>query len=151
MDTNYVSPNEEVRKARRKKSAEFFTPDCIVNKMCDKISPEDWADPDKLFLEPSFGNGNFLIEMLTRRIKAGVPWEQALRTLYGVELMEDNVAEAKSRLLLLLDDLVDYDVDLARSIMDKNLVCSDFFKWNFSEWRPYTDDELKMIAKNKKK
>jgi len=35
--------------------------------------------------------------------------------------------------------------------MLKNLVCSDFFEWNFDEWRPYTEDELKQIKKGTKK
>lgn len=130
----------ETRKARRKGAGgtqEFFTPEALVSKMCDKVPQEDWADPTKTFLEPSFGNGNFLVEMLSRRIAAGIDWETALRTLYGVELMHDNVKECHGRLIALLKDMgIDFDENLARKIMRKNLVCSDFFKWDFENWKP---------------
>ena len=59
IDTDYLT---EIRKARRKGkngTAEFFTPYSIVKKMCDKISEEDWSNPNKTFCEPTFGNGNF--------------------------------------------------------------------------------------------
>lgn len=144
----------EVRKARRKtglKTQEFFTPESLVKKMCDKVPEEDWADITKTFLEPSFGNGNFLVEMIQRRISHGVDWRTTLSTLYGVELMEDNVQETKQRILNLLHDICgDIDDVEAREIMDKNLVCSDFFKWNFEEWRPMTEEEYKQSQKKKK-
>lgn len=57
MQTNYniqqllnLENYSESRKDRRKGTGdtpEFFTPYSIVKKMCDKVSPEDWADPDK--------------------------------------------------------------------------------------------------------
>ena len=34
--------------------------------------------------------------------------------------------------------------------MLKNLVCSDFFEWNFEEWRPYTEEEFKELKVKKK-
>ena len=48
---------EDTRKDRRKNNKEgksrqeFFTPYSIVKKMCDKISDEDWADPNKTFCD----------------------------------------------------------------------------------------------------
>ena len=33
--------------------------------------------------------------------------------------------------------------------MLRNLVCHDFFTWDFEHWRPYTSDELKQISKKK--
>ena len=61
----------ETRLARRKGSGgtqEFFTPSSLVSKMCDKIPSTDWSNPAKTFLEPCFGNGNFLVEIIRRRI-----------------------------------------------------------------------------------
>lgn len=142
---NYTSSNTDTRLKRRKKTGEFYTPYSIVKKMMDKIEPEMWADPDKTFLEPSFGNGNFIIAILYRRIvEHGIDWKTALETCYGVELMQDNVDETKERIIDLFDKLnIEYDKDVVYEIMNRNLVCSDFFKWNFEEWRPYTEDELK--------
>jgi len=49
-------------------SGEFFTPYSMVKRMCDKVSEEDWADPDKTFLEPCAGNFQFVLFILYRRI-----------------------------------------------------------------------------------
>ena len=142
---DYESPNTKIRKERRKKTQEFYTPYSIVKKMMDKISSEDWANPNKTFLEPSFGHGNYIIGILYRRIvEYSIDWKTSLETCYGVELMQDNVDETHARIIKLFDALdIDYDEDMAMDIMLRNLVCHDFFTWNFEEWRPYTDDELK--------
>ena len=139
---NYTSSNTDTRLKRRKKTGEFYTPYSIVKKMMDKIEPEMWADPNRTFLEPSFGDGNFIIAILYRRIvEHGIDWKTALETCTGVELMQDNVDETKERIIDLLNKLnIEYDKDVAYEIMNRNLVCSDFFKWNFEEWRPYTED-----------
>lgn len=144
-----------IRKNRRKdiniNSQEFFTPYEIVKKMCDKISEEDWSNPDKTFCEPCFGNGQFVIYIIWNRLQHGIDWKTALETLYGVELMNDNVQECKERILDLLDKLqIKYNKEEAKKIIDKNLVCHDFFTWNFEEWRPYTEEELKELNKKKK-
>ena len=142
---NYTSPNTDTRLKRRKKTQEFYTPYSIIKKMIDKIEQEMWADPTKTFLDPAMGNGNIILGILYRRIvEHGIDWRTALETLYGVELMQDNVDETKERIIDLLNKLnIEYDKDVAYEIMNRNLVCSDFFKWNFEEWRPYREDELK--------
>ena len=133
--SNYTT---EDRKSRRKGSGgsqEFFTPYSIVKRMCDKVDEADWSDPNKTFCEPCFGNGQFVCYILWNRLQHGVHWWWALRNLYGVELMQDNVEETKQRVIKLLDALeVDYDEDLAMDVMDYNLVCSDFFDWDFENW-----------------
>ena len=141
--TNYVT---DARKKRRKEgkfgggSQEFFTPYSIVKRMCDKIPDEDWSDPTKTFLESSFGNGQFVVYIVWNRIQHGIDWQTALKTLYGVELMLDNVLECHDRVIDLLTKLgIEFDERTARKIMKKNLVCSDFFKWDFEHWRPITE------------
>ena len=145
----------EERKSRRKGSKgtqEFFTPYSIVKKMCDKISEEDWANPYKTFCEPAFGNGQFVIYIIWNRLEHGIDWKTALDTCYGVELIQDNVYETHARIIKLFDELgIDYDEDVAMDIMLRNLVCHDFFTWNFEEWRPYTEEELKKQKTKKKK
>lgn len=142
------------RKDRRKGSGgtqEFFTPYSIVKRMADKVPKDYWADPDRIFLEPSMGNGQFVIYIIWNRIQHGIDWKTALETCYGVELMEDNVYETHGRIIKMFDALdIDYDEDVAMDIMLKNLVCSDFFEWNFEEWRPYTEEELKKLNVKKK-
>lgn len=88
---------------RVKDHGEVFTPRSIVNLMLDQ--PEITAKINDLkatFLEPSAGEGAFLVELLNRKMKValqqsknarqyGVTCLIALSSLYGIELLEDNV------------------------------------------------------------
>ena len=138
--TNYATEARVARRKTGKKTQEYFTPYSIVKRMCDKIPDSDWSDPTKTFLEPSFGSGQFVVYIVWNRIQHGVDWETTLNTLYGVELMADNVLECHDRVIELLTKLnIDFDEYTARKIMKENLVCSDFFKWDFEHWRPMQD------------
>lgn len=147
--------DNEIRKARRKtgiSSNEFFTPYSIVKKMCDKVESEVWADPTKTWLESSFGNGQFILMILYRRIhEYNITWKTALETVAGVELMQDNVDETKQRVHELLRNISpDYDSKVADEIMDKNFVCHDFFTWDFENWREMTEEEMQKKTKKTK-
>lgn len=133
--SNYATYTRLIRRKSNENTQEFFTPYEIVKRMADKIPEETWADPTKTFLEPSFGNGQFIIYIIWNRIQHGIDWKTSLKTLYGVELMQDNVDETKERVLDLLTKMnIDYNKDEALEIMNKNLVCSDFFDWDFENW-----------------
>lgn len=134
--------DNDIRVSRRKNSdvnsQEFFTPYSIVKRMCEKISDEDWSDPSKTFCEPCFGNGQFILYIIYNRILHGIDWKTALETLYGVELMNDNVGETKERIINFFKEMkILFDENIAREIMDKNLVCSNFFDWDFENWAAY--------------
>ena len=137
----------DVRKARRKtgiKTQEFFTPVNLVKRMCDKISIEYWCDITKTFLEPSFGNGNFLIEIYIRKLAYCSNEEdvyKVLSSVYGIELMEDNVKECKERVLSLFFEYakihnMNLDNKKVINILNNNLICSDILKWDLKEWKP---------------
>ena len=138
IDIPYATETRVARRKGKNPTSEFFTPSSLVSKMCDKIQSADWSNPTKTFLEPCFGNGNFLVEIIRRRIvDYSIDWKIVLNNLYGVELMPDNVQEAKDRIIELLKSLnIDFNEQEARDIMNHNLVCSDFFKWDFENWRP---------------
>lgn len=122
-------------KERITKNGEVFTPKSLVEKMMNKIPEEKWKDPNSVWLEPTFGSGNMLICMLERRIASGVEPIQAIKTLYGVELMQDNVDLCKDRIReVLRANKVKIDKKV-NDIIDHNFVCSDFFKWDFENWR----------------
>ena len=122
-------------KERITKNGEVFTPRSLVEKMMNKIPEEKWKDPNSVWLEPTFGSGNMLICMLERRIASGVEPIQAVKTLYGVELMQDNVDLCKDRIReVLRANKVKIDKKV-NDIIDHNFVCSDFFKWDFENWR----------------
>ena len=139
---DYATDERQSRRSGSSGTQEFYTPYSIVKRMCEKISDSDWSNPEKTFLEPSFGNGQFILYIIWKRINSGISWKDTLSTLYGVELMEDNVQETKERILNLLDSLdIEYSRREAQEIMDHNLVCSDFFKWDFDNWKPIEEEK----------
>ena len=89
--SNYATETRVNRRKTGVSTNEFFSPYSIIMKMCNKVPESDWADPEKIFLESSFGNGQFILAIIYKRLMAGVDLMTTLKTLFGVELMEDNV------------------------------------------------------------
>jgi hypothetical protein len=108
---------------RVKATGEVFTPTELVREILEQIPVEQFTDPTKTFLDPSCGDGQFLGEVLIRKMENGSTFEQALATIYGVDLMQDNVDECRERLLCGREDL--------RHIMSQNIVCADALTYNY--------------------
>lgn len=105
-------------KERVKQHGEVFTPDSIVNDMIGLIDSgyiEDGITPEsyilKTYLEPACGNGNFLIRLLDRKLAAVRLLEkekqetgliQAVSSIYGIDIQEDNVHESIERMMELI-------------------------------------------------
>lgn len=132
-------------KLRVKQTAEVFTPTQLVQEMLDKLEENDtplFSDPQKTFLDPSCGDGQFLSEVVIRKMeRSHCTLEQALSTTYGVELMEDNVQLCKERLAgpNPTPEILD--------ILDKNIVCADALTYHYRfDGTPsdVTETELKM-------
>jgi hypothetical protein len=87
----------------------------------DEFPVEMFQDPSKTFLDNSCGDGQFLSEVLIRKLENGIPFEQALQTIYGVDLMQDNVDLCRERLLCGREDL--------RHIVDTNIVCANALEY----------------------
>ena len=122
---------QQKRKERRKITAEDFTPLPLVDEMLDKLPQEVFSDPSKTFCDNSAGNGNFLIQVLQRKLDQGHDPLQALSTIYGVELMPDNVMEMKERLLELIPSKF---YKKAEEIVNKNIICHNALTWDFENW-----------------
>lgn len=114
------------------KTGEVFTPPELVNEMLDRLPAELWTDSTKTFLDNSCGDGNFLVEVLRRKIAAGSTPTQALSTTYGVELMPDNAKLCRKRLLAIAGDTKEH-----RAIVKRNIACADALTFNY--WAPALD------------
>lgn len=110
--------------SRIKATGEVFTPTPLVQEVLDQLPQELFSDPNKTFLDNSCGDGQFLGEVLIRKVENGSTFEQALSTVYGVDLMQDNVEECRKRLLCGREDL--------RHIVEKNIVCHDALTYDYS-------------------
>jgi len=114
------------RVKRRKQTAEFFTPAWLVNEMLDKLNeygPESF-EKGKTFLDPSCGTGNILVEILKKLLKLHNDPLNALRSIYGVDIMQDNILECRERLLNLVEEwglTEDIKQDIKQAVI-KNIV-----------------------------
>lgn len=125
--------------ARIRATAEVFTPTPLVQEMLDQLPPELFTDPTKTFIDPSCGDGQFLSEVLIRKLENGHDFEVALSTIYGVDLMPDNVALCRDRLLCGREDL--------RHIVTTNIVCHDALTYDYS-FNGTDFNEAELAAQN---
>ena len=138
-------------KERVAKHGEVFTAKREVNAMLDLVKHET-ERIDSRFLEPACGTGNFLEEILLRKLavaeRAAIPagrkkavpekFERnsivALTSIYGVELQDDNVKECRDRLYgiwhsaysrVCRKSASDIVCKCARFILEKNVICGN--------------------------
>jgi hypothetical protein len=109
------------REDRRKETGEDFTPPDLVEEILDRLPPESWSDPTKLFLDPSCGDGNFLVAVKKRLLEAGHSEESVLARILGIDIMHDNVVSACKRLGLEFDPS-------APLAVSRTVVCADTMK-----------------------
>jgi len=83
---------------RIQSTAEYFTPTELVQKMLDSLPEELFVDSTKTFIDPACGDGQFLGEVLIKKLENGIELTVALSTLYGVDIMRDNVDLCKRRI-----------------------------------------------------
>lgn len=124
-DHSYMSGVERDN-LRVKQTAEVFTPTPLVQEMLDELPEEVFTDPSKTFLDNSCGDGQFLSEVVIRKMEcSGCTFEQALSTVYGVELMPDNVELCKRRLA------GPNPTQEILNILEKNIVCADSLTYHY--------------------
>ncbi len=105
-----IKQNNQVKSKQRVSNyGEVFTNQREVNAMLDLVKHET-ERIDSRFLEPACGNGNFLVEVLNRKLNVvehkyvhdQIEWEYyavfAMCNIYGVEILEDNIEECRNRL-----------------------------------------------------
>ena len=104
-----------VSKKRVADHGEVFTRKREVNTMLDLVKQET-ERIDSRFLEPACGMGNFLTEILERKLrvvdaiyeKSQLEYERtavlAVSSIYGIDILQDNVAKCRERLFGLFDE-----------------------------------------------
>ena len=115
---------------RVKATGEVFTPTQLVREILEELPLEQFTDVTKTFLDNSCGDGQFLGEVLIRKMEHGSTFEQALSTIYGVDLMQDNVDLCRERLLCGQSHL--------KHIVERNIVCHDSLTYHYRFGEPET-------------
>ncbi len=132
-------------KARVRDHGEVFTAEREVKAMCDLVKDET-ENIFSRFLEPACGNGNFLAEILARKLlsvkskykKSSYDYERfsllTLASLYGVDILADNAAECRERLYGIWNseyacacksEANEDTRKSARFILQRNIVCGN--------------------------
>ena len=138
--------NKQIKSRKRVVDhGEVFTNEREVKAMCDLVNDETQRI-DSRFLEPACGDGNFLAEILDRKLavvkkkyrRSVMDFEKnsllAVSSLYGVDIMMDNVIACRERLFKIWDkqykavckkECSEDMRDSIRFVLSKNIVCGN--------------------------
>lgn len=159
-------------KQRVRDHGEVFTPEHIVNNMLDLVKNET-ENIESRFLEPACGDGNFLAPILQRKLakvkekyaSSQTEFERntiiAVGSVYGVELLQDNIEACIERLFSITDSVYsklykdkckDSFRDGIRFVLNRNILLGDATNLRrpdnnehiiFSEWSPVNGTMIK--------
>lgn len=158
-------------KQRVQERGEVFTNEREVKAMCDLVKDETKRIESR-FLEPACGDGNFLAEIVTRKLavvskrygKSETDWEKysvlAMSSVYGVDIMPDNAAECRERLFKIWErayktkckNIANDDCKSAvRFILSRNVLCGDALTMLDESGDPIVFSEWSLIGSNMKR
>ena len=164
--TDDKKEQQVVSRQRVADHGEVYTAKREVNAMLDLVK-EETERIDSRFLEPACGTGNFLVEILNRKMEAvrrqyaknRFEYDQAsamaVSSMYGVELLPDNVETCRQRLLEQYLDTyrqhlsTDVSPELERCIrflLSKNILCGDALTMLQQDGTPITFCEWTFIG-----
>ena len=144
---------------------EVFTPEWMVETMLDLVK-EETERIDSRFLEPACGSGNFLVQVLRRKLAAvelkfgKSEFEKchyalfSLMCIYGIELLGDNIAECRD---ILLETFAEYlqvrQLDdlyrAAANVLSENLIHGDALSMLTTGGAPISFAEWGYLGKGK--
>lgn len=144
---------------------EVFTPAWIVDRMIGLVKDES-ERIDSRFLEPACGSGNFLTKVLETKLKVASDRYKksefehqhhallALMSIYGIELLEDNVHECRQNMLVIFSEnlKLETDADLYRAgqkVLEANIVHGDALTLQTAIGKPITFAEWGYLGRGK--
>ena len=150
---------------------EVFTAEREVKAMCDLVKQETERIESR-FLELACGNGNFLAEVLSRKLavvksrygKSPFDYERysvlAMTSLYGVDILEDNAEECRQRLFEIWNKEYTANAkaqaneqcrEAVRFILSKNILCGDALTMLQTDGSPIVFAEWSLVTGNQMK
>ena len=144
---------------------EVFTPQWLVDAMLDLVKDET-ERIDSRFLESASGSGNFLVQILRRKLVAvEIKYGKSdfekrhyallvLMCIYGIELLEDNIAECSAKMLEIFAEYLNLDESdelyrAASYVLSQNLVHGDAMTMRTTGGQPITFPEWGYLGKGK--
>jgi hypothetical protein len=144
---------------------EVFTPAWMVEAMLDLVKGET-ERIDSRFLEPACGSGNFLVQVLRRKLAAvelkygKSDFERrhyallALMCTYGIELLSDNIKDCRANLLDIFSEYLNLDesedlYQAASYVLSQNLVHGDALEMRTRDYQAIIFAEWGYLGKGK--
>jgi hypothetical protein len=159
--------NERLVKSKQRVAdhGEVFTPEWVVDAMLNLVKAET-ERIDSRFLEPACGSGNFIVQVLRRKLAAvEIKYGRSdfekrhyallgLMCIYGIELLPDNIAECRDNMLEILTDYlgVEETDDFYRAstfVLSQNIVHGDALTMLTSDHQPITFAEWGYLGKGR--
>lgn len=164
-DTESELPlNEVLTKSKQRvvDHGEVFTPSWVVGEMLDLVKDESYRIDSK-FLEPACGSGNFLVQVLRRKIhtvKARYSKSEfetnhfgllSLMCIYGIELLSDNATECRENLRHVFDQEFNFKTEsvwsrAAKAILDVNIIEGDALTIKSTSGQPLVFPEWSYLG-----
>lgn len=162
---------QQVKSRKRvQEHGEVFTNEREVNAMLDMVKQETERIESR-FLEPACGNGNFLAEVLRRKLAVVAQQYKkspddymryafvAVSSLYGVDILEDNAEECRERLYGIVEAEAKRAIkkpdapflEAVRYLLNKNILCGDALTLKDSDGEPITFAEWSLVTGDKVK
>lgn len=135
------------RKERHHITQEDFTPESVLKILCPPDDDPLYNDFSLTLVDPCMGTGNIILYVYKKRLE-GIKMQRdkvkALSTLYGTELMEDNVEEFRDRLKELLRESYTDEID---RIANTNFVggVDALNDWDFEKWKRKSKTTTKKL------
>lgn len=160
-----LPPSLVKSKKRVADHGEVFTPSWLVDDMIDLVSGEA-ERIDSRFLEPACGSGNFVTQVLIRRLAAverrygKLEFDKrhyslyGLMCIYGIELLEDNIIECREKMLIPFADYLGLDESdalyrAAANVLNLNIVRADALTMRTSAGAPITFAEWSYLGRGR--
>jgi len=157
---NYMTADRPAKQVISKKRVadhgEVLTAEREVNAMLDMVQHE-LARIDSRFLEPACGTGNFLAPVYEKKLaiikkrygRSQLEFERyavvATGSIYGIDILEDNVKLCRKRLFTIFDELYtalykkrskDTERETIRFMLDRNVLWGDALSLKTVEKQP---------------
>lgn len=132
MDINKITQD---RKERRKETGEDFTKTTLVNEILDRLTLDSnnsvWEE-EKTFIDPACGDGQFLVEVLKRKLEKTHNPIKALESIFGTDIMIDNIEICRLRLLKIISKYIKINTKeflTCIKIVKRNIECTPLSKY----------------------
>jgi hypothetical protein len=145
-------------KERIKETGEVFTPAELVEIVLQEIferDPFSFTDKDATWCDPTCGDGNFLVAVLKWKLRHNkeraegkeTPICDILRSIYGLDLLEENTKQAVKRMInVIVEEFGEITENTERNY--RKILCGrdskpgrivggiSALEWDFEKWRP---------------